>query len=95
MRIRQVHFGAELHADAAPALKPVGARWALGHAAPVMMVMHAGGAGRITAGERAAAQALGVAALTVHRASLPSTLLWALWRAQKSTVIAVHIKTAF
>lgn len=79
-----MHFGAELHADAAPALKLVGAWWALGHAAPLMVVMHAGGAGRIAGRERAAAQALGVAALAIQRASSPSTLLWALWRTQKT-----------
>lgn len=84
MRIREVHFGAELHADAAPALKLVGAWWAGGHAAPLVVVMHAGGAGRIAAGERAAAQALGVAALAVQRARSPSTPLWALCRAQET-----------
>lgn len=83
VRLRQVHFGAELHADAAPALELVGARWALGHAAPSVIVVHAGGAGHVASRERAAAQALGVAALAIRRASSPSTLLWALWRAQK------------
>lgn len=80
VRIREVHFGAELHTDAAPALKLVGSRGAFGHAAPVVVVVHAGGAGRITVGQRAAAQALGVAALSIHCASSPSTPLWALWR---------------
>lgn len=75
-----MHFGAEFHADATPALKLVGARWAFCHAAPFMIVMHAGGTGCITPRERAAAQALGVAALTIHRAISLSTLLWALWR---------------
>lgn len=75
-----MHFGAEFHADATPALKLVGARWAFSHAAPLMIVMHAGSTGCITPRECAAAQALGVAALTIHRAISLSTLLWALWR---------------
>lgn len=84
MRVRKVHLGAEVHADAAPALEPVGAGRALGHAAPVVVVVHAGGAGSVAASARAAAQALGVAALAVRRASSPSTLVWTLCGAQET-----------
>lgn len=72
-------LGAELGADAAPALELVGVGRAVGHAASLVVVMHACRARRVAVGDDAAAQALGVAALAVRCASSPQTLLRALW----------------
>lgn len=79
-----MHLGAEVHADAAPTLKAVGAGGALGHASALVVVVHAGGARRVAARQPAAAQALGVAAPPLQRTRSPPTLLWTLWRTQKT-----------
>ena len=79
VEVGEVDFRAELSTDASPALELVGAGRAVGHAAALVVVMCARRTRRVTAGDRAAAQALRVAALTVRGASSPYTLLWALW----------------
>lgn len=86
VKIREVHFRAELWCDTAPTLKLVGARWAVGYAASFVGVMHTGSTCCITSRDCAAAQALGVAAFTIHCACLPCTLLWTLWRRQRKTL---------
>ena len=78
VKVGEVDFGAELGTDAAPALKLVGARRAVGHAASLVVVMHTGRACCVTARDRAAAQTLRVAALAVRCARSPHTLVWAL-----------------
>lgn len=80
--VRQVDLGAELGADAAPALELVGGRRAVGDAAALMEVVHAGRTHRVAVGGGAAAQALGVAALAVGGARPPQALLRALWWTQ-------------
>lgn len=60
----QVHLRAQVHGDAAPALKPVGSRGTVGHAATLVIVVDAGGAGHVVVGFCAAAQALAVATVS-------------------------------
>lgn len=59
--VGQVHLRAQVQGDAAPALKPVGSRGAVGHAATLMVVVNAGRAGHVVVRFGAAAQALAVA----------------------------------
>ena len=80
VEVGQVHPGAELGRDAAPALEAVGAGGAVGDAAPLVVVVHAGGAGRGVGRRRAAAQALRVAALPRRRARPPCARLGAFLR---------------
>lgn len=80
VEIWDVHFGAELGADAAPALKLVGVGWAVSNAAPLVVVVHTCRACCVTTRDYAAAQALGVAALAIRCARPTLTLLWALWK---------------
>lgn len=75
--VGEVDFGAQLFTDAAPALELVGAWRAVGHAAPLVVVMRACSAGGVTLRDRAAAQTLRVAALAGCRAGSPCTLLCA------------------
>lgn len=77
VELREVDFGAKLSTDAAPALEFVGARRAVGHAAPFMVVMQTCSTCCVTARDCAAAQTLRVAALTISCANSPCTLLWA------------------
>ena len=70
VEVGQVHPGAELGRDAAPALELVGAGRALGHAAALVVVVQAGRARRVAVRLRAAAQALAVAALAPVRTRL-------------------------
>lgn len=86
VQIREVDFGAELGADAAPALELIGSGRAVGHAASLVVVMHACGARRVTPRGGAAAQALGVAAFAVCSARSPYALLWALWWEKRGNV---------
>lgn len=76
--VRQVDSGAELGADAAPTLKLVGAGRTVGHAAALVVVVHAGGAGAVAARHAAAAQALRVAAVAARCAGSPDAFLRAL-----------------
>lgn len=87
VEIGEVDFGAELGTDAAPALKLVGAGWAVGHAASLVVVMHTCRTCCVTTRDCAAAQALGVATLAVCCAHSPHTLLWALWWGQRGEVL--------
>lgn len=66
--VEQVHLGAQIHGDTAPALELVGARRAVLHAAALVVVVEAGGARHVVVGLSAAAQALAVAALALVRA---------------------------
>ena len=59
----QVHAGAKVHGDAAPALKLVRVRGAAGHAAVLVEVVLAGRTRHVVVWLRAAAQALAVATL--------------------------------
>ena len=58
-----MHFRALLHGNAAPALELVGVRRAVWHAAALVVVVEAGGAGPVIVRLGAAAQALVVATL--------------------------------
>lgn len=80
--VRHVDFGAELGADAAPALELVGVRRTVCDAAALVEVVHAGRARRVAVGGRTASQALGVAALAVRSASPPQAIHRALWWTQ-------------
>lgn len=79
VKVGKVDLGAELGADAAPALKLVGAGRAFSHTASLVEVMHTGRTCCVTSRDCAAAQTLRVAALAVRCASSPHTLLWTLW----------------
>lgn len=79
IEVRKVNLGAEVSADAPPAFESVRAWRAVGHAAPFVVVVHACSTRCVAARNPAAAQTLGVAALTHRCASSPSTLLRALW----------------
>lgn len=59
----QVHLGAQVHGDAAPALKLVGVWGTVRHAAILVVVVEAAGARHVVVGFGAAAQALAVATL--------------------------------
>lgn len=61
----QVRLGAHLKCDAAPALKLVRAWWAVWHAALIVEIVEADGAGPVAVGLAAATQTLAVAALPV------------------------------
>lgn len=61
----QVHLRAQVHGDAAPSLKFVGALGAVLHAAALVVVVEAGGARHVVVGFGAAAQALAVATLAL------------------------------
>lgn len=63
----QVHLGAQVHGDAAPPLKHVGARRAVLHATALVVEVEAGGARHVVVGFGAAAQALAVATLALVR----------------------------
>lgn len=78
VEVGKVDLGADLFADASPALKLVGVARAVGHAAPLVVVVRARRARRVALGGRAAAQTLRVAALSIRSARLPRTLLGAL-----------------
>lgn len=94
VEVGEVDFGAKLGTDAAPALKLVGAGWAVGHAAALVVVMHTCSTGRVTAWDCAAAQTLRVAALAVHCACSPCTLLWTLWWGdrERGSIITMQVK---
>ena len=64
----QVHLGAQVHGDAAPALELVGVRGTVWYAVTLVVVVEAGGAGHVVVGLGAAAQALAVATLPFVRA---------------------------
>ena len=78
----QVHASAEVHGDATPALKLVGARGTVRHAAALVVVVEAAGAGHVVARLGAASQALAVAALPLVRAGILA-VVWANWRRQR------------
>lgn len=73
--VGQVHQGAHVHGDAAPALEAVGVGRARGHAAALMVEVQAGRARRVAVRLRAAAQALAVATLARLRARTPVALI--------------------
>lgn len=77
--IGQVDLGAEVHGDATPALKLVRVRRAVLHAAALVIVVLAGGAGPVVVGHGAAAQALGVTALA-RISTRPLSTLRTNWR---------------
>lgn len=79
----QVRLGAHLKCDAAPALKLVRAWWAVWHAALVVEIVEAGGAGPVVVGLAAAAQALTVAALPVVCAG-QLALIWTHWERENN-----------
>lgn len=75
VKVGQVDSGAEVQGDAAPVLKLVGARGAVRYAAAFVVVVLAGSAGPVAVWNRAAPQALRVAALILSRARSLSTCL--------------------
>lgn len=87
----QVHLGAQVQGDAAPALELVGARRAVGHAAALVVGVQAGRAGHVVAGLRAAAQALAVATLSAVGAGQPAVGR-ANWRRQRKTEVRMRSK---
>lgn len=80
--VGQVHLGAQVQGDAAPALVLVGASGAVGHTAALVVVVQAGRAGHVVARLRAAAQALAVATLPAVGAGQPAVGR-ADWRRQR------------
>ncbi len=78
----QVHLRAQVHGDAAPALKLVRARGTVWHTATLVLVVEAGGAGHVVVGFSAAAQALAVATLPLVCAG-EFAVFWAYWRRQR------------
>ena len=79
---RQVHLRAQVHGDAAPALKFVSVWRTVWHAAALVVVVQAGGAGHVVVGLGAAAQALAVATLPLVCAG-QFTMLRTHWRRQR------------
>lgn len=78
----QVHLRAQLHGDAAPALKLVSARGTLRHTAILVQVVEAGVTGRVIVGFGAATQALAVATLPLVCTS-KLAVFWTHWRRQQ------------
>lgn len=78
----QVHLGAQVHGDAAPALELVGVRGTVWYATTLVVVVEAGGAGHVVVGLGAAAQALAVATLPFVRAG-ELAVVRAHWRRQR------------
>lgn len=78
----QVHLGAQVHGDAAPALEFVSVPGTVRHTATLVVIVEAGGARHVVVGFRAAAQALAVAALPLVCAG-ELAVLWAYWRRQR------------
>lgn len=76
----QVNLSTHLHGDAAPAFELVGAGWAVLDAAALVKVMLAGSTCHIVIGSGAAAQTLGMTALTRICARSLLTILWTHWR---------------
>lgn len=78
----QVHLGAQVHGDAAPALELVSVWGTVLHAATLVVVVDAAGAGHVVVGFGAAAQALAVATLALVCAG-KLAVVWAYWRRQR------------
>lgn len=78
----QVHLRAQVHVDAAPALKLVSAWGTVWHTAIFVVVVEAGIAGHVVVGFRTAAQALAVATLP-HVCAGKLAVFWANWRRQR------------
>lgn len=79
----KVHLRAQVHGDAAPALELVSVRGTVGHAAILVEVVQAGGAGRVAVGLGAAAQALAVATLPLVCAGM-TAVFRAHWRRNRN-----------
>lgn len=81
---RQVHLRAQVHVDAAPALKLVSARGTVWNTAVLMEIVEAGRAGHVIVGLGAAAQALAVATLPLVCTG-KLAVIWTNWRRQRKT----------
>lgn len=80
----QVEPGTQVHGDATPALELEGAVGAVFHAAPLMVIVLAGGTRPVVVGHGAATQTLGVAARTrVSACPLPANP-WTNWRKKRN-----------
>lgn len=80
--VLQVHFRAQVHGDAAPALKLERVCGTVRHTATLVVVVEAGGAGHVVVGFGAAAQALAVATLPLVCTG-KLAVVWAYWRRQR------------
>lgn len=78
--IGQVEFGAHVPGDATPALELQGARWAVLHAAILVIIVLAGGTRPVVVGLGAGTQTLGVTARARVSAGPVAANLWANWR---------------
>lgn len=80
----QVHLRAQVHGDAAPALKLVSVWGTVWYTAILVVVVEAGGAGHVVVGFSTAAQALAVATLPLVCTG-KLAVVWAYWRTQTET----------
>lgn len=78
----QVHLGAQVHGDAAPALELVSVWGTVWHTVTLVVVVEAAGAGHVVVGFSTASQALAVATLSLVCTG-KLAVFWAYWRRQR------------